>query len=35
MGSGYAAFTGFLDEMRIYSRPLSAAEVEALYNATR
>jgi prepilin-type N-terminal cleavage/methylation domain-containing protein len=35
IGRGYSnkKFTGFIDDVRIYSRALSAAEIQALYNA--
>ena len=32
-GGGY--WNGFIDDVRIYSRALSAAEIKAIYNATR
>jgi hypothetical protein len=35
IGQGYNSYTGYLDEARIYSRPLSAAEISVIYNATQ
>ncbi len=35
IGAGYNYYIGHLDEARIYSRALSAAEIAAIYNATR
>ena len=32
---GSTSFTGFLDDVRIYNRALSTAEISAIYNATK
>lgn len=32
---GWSGFTGYVDEVRVYNRALSAAEILALYNATK
>jgi hypothetical protein len=35
VGTASFTFGGLIDEVRIYSRALSASEVQALYNATK
>jgi hypothetical protein len=34
-GSDNAFYQGFIDDIRIYNRALSAAEIQAIYNATK
>jgi hypothetical protein len=34
-GDNYAYFNGLIDDVRIYNRALSPAEIQALYNAQK
>ncbi len=35
IGAGNGYFNGLIDDVRIYNRPLSAAEIQAMYNAEK
>jgi hypothetical protein len=35
IGGGHGYFNGLIDDVRIYNRALSAAEIQAIYNATK
>ncbi|MDD5431331.1 MAG: LamG domain-containing protein, partial [Candidatus Pacebacteria bacterium] len=35
VSGGYHFFSGYIDDVRVYTRALSAAEISAIYNATK